>query len=132
MIGTAVGIASSLRTVISTSAATIFTTILNNRLAQTVPALVPPAIIAAGLPTTSVPEFLVVLSTNPVELSHISGANSTIVEVGMSAFKAANAQAYSTVYLSTIAFSGLGVIFSFLTPRIEARLTNEISCKLKT
>lgn len=132
LIGTGVGVATSMRTVISTAAATIFTAILSNRLASTVPSVVPPALLKAGLPESSISKFVTLLSSSPDKLGSVSGANATIIEAGLVAFKDANAQAYSTVYLSTLAFSGLGVIFSFVTPKIETLLTDEVSVRLKT
>lgn len=132
LIGTGVGVATSMRTVISTAAATVFTAIFSNRLASTIPSVVPPALLQAGLPESSISKFLTLLNSSPDQLESIPGANRTIIEVGLAAFKDANAQAYSTVYLSTLAFSGLGVIFSFVTPKIETLLTDEVSVRLKT
>jgi hypothetical protein len=129
-IGTGVGIASSLRATISTVASTIFTTILSNRLAQTVPENVNPALLVAGLPASSLPKFMSFLASNQSHLTQVPGVNATIIGAGIEAYKEAHAQAYSTVYLSTLAFSGLGVIFSLMTPEIESRLNNDISCKL--
>lgn len=132
MIGAAIGVASSIRTTISTAAATIFTTILTNRLASTIPALVPPALLAAGLPATSVTDFLTFLTTAPAQLSEVPGVNATIIEAGTAAYRTANANAYSTVYLSTIAFSALGVIFSFLSPEVDSKLNDDVRTRLKT
>ncbi|KAK2752229.1 trichothecene efflux pump [Colletotrichum kahawae] len=131
VIGTGVGIATSLRTFISTCSAAIFTTVLNNRLASTVPQLVPPALMEAGLPAASVPEFLRLLSVDRSMLSSVPGTNSTIIEIGVEMFKVANARAYSTVFLTTLAFSGLGVIASLMTPEIESKLHEKVSCRLR-
>ncbi|KAK2053642.1 MFS general substrate transporter [Colletotrichum caudatum] len=131
LIGTGVGIATSLRTFISTCSAAIFTTVLNNRLATTVPQLVPPAVTEAGLPAASVPEFVRLLSVDQSLLTSVPGTNSTIIEIGIEMFKVANARAYSTVFLTTIAFSGLGVIVSLMTPEIESKLHKKVTCKLQ-
>ncbi|KAJ3962692.1 hypothetical protein N0V92_000586 [Colletotrichum tropicale] len=132
VIGTGVGIATSLRTFISTCSAAIFTTVLNNRLASTVPQLVPPALMEAGLPAASVLEFVRLLGADRSMLASVPGTNSTIIEIGVDMFKVANARAYSTVFLTTLAFSGLGVIASLLTPEIESKLHEKVSCKLQT
>lgn len=131
MIGTGVGVASAMRTVISTSSATVYTAILNNRLATTIPVTMTGALVQAGLPSSSVANFISTIETNPAQLSKIPGATSQIIAVGMEAFKSANAKAYTTVYLSTIAFSGVGVIFSLLTPKIESKLTDKVTTRLK-
>ena len=53
-IGTALGFATSVRTLRGSIATTIYMTVLSNRLGTTIPALVLPAAIRAGLPTTCV------------------------------------------------------------------------------
>ncbi|KAJ4144924.1 hypothetical protein LMH87_003791 [Akanthomyces muscarius] len=131
MIGTGVGVASALRTVISTSSATVYTAILNNRLGTTIPGTMTGALVQAGLPSSSVPSFIATIQTNPSQLTNIPGVSSRIISIGMEAFKSANAKAYTTVYLSTIAFSAVGVIFSLLTPKIESKLTDSITTRLK-
>ncbi|KAK2030376.1 MFS general substrate transporter [Colletotrichum zoysiae] len=131
LIGTGVGIATSLRTFISTCSAAIFNTVLNNRLATTVPQLVPPAVTEAGLPAASVSEFVRLLSVDQSLLTSVPGTNSTIIEIGIEMFKVANARAYSTVFLTTIAFSGLGVIVSLMTPEIESKLHKKVTCRLQ-
>jgi hypothetical protein len=131
VLGTGVGIATSLRTFISTCSAAIFTTVLNNRLASTIPQLVPPALTEAGLPAASVSEFVRLLSVDQSLLTSIPGTNSTIIDIGVEMFKEANARAYSTVFLTTLAFSGLGVVASFITPEIESKLHEKVSCKLQ-
>ncbi|KAJ6195886.1 fungal trichothecene efflux pump [Bipolaris maydis] len=131
VIGTGVGIATSLRTFISTCSAAIFTTVLNNRLTSTIPQLVTPALNEAGLPATSVSEFVRLLSVDQSLLTSVPGTNSTIIDIGVEMFKVANARAYSTVFLTTLAFSGLGVIASFMTPEIESKLHEKVSCKLQ-
>lgn len=131
MIGTGVGVASALRTVISTSSATVYTAILNNRLGTTIPGTMTGALVQAGLPSSSVPSFIATIQTNPSQLANIPGVTARIISIGMEAFKSANAKAYTTVYLSTIAFSAVGVIFSLLTPKIESKLTNSVTTRLK-
>lgn len=130
MIGTGVGIATSLRTFISTTAAAVFTTVLKNRLATTVPQFVAPALVDAGLPATSLLDFIRLLREDPGSLGLVPGSNTTIVEAGLEAFKVANAHAYSTVYLTTLGFSGLGVLASLFTPEIEPRLHDTVGCTL--
>jgi len=131
VIGTGVGIATSLRTFISTCSAAIFTTLLSNRLVSTIPQFVPPALTEADLPTTSVSEFVQLLRVDQSLLASVPGTNSTIIDIGVEMFKVANARAYSTVFLTTLAFSGLGVIASFFTPEIESKLHKKVSCKLQ-
>ncbi|KAK2616575.1 hypothetical protein QQS21_000398 [Conoideocrella luteorostrata] len=130
IIGTGLGVASSLRMVISTSSATIYTAILINR-PSTIPATVSGALIQAGLPSASVASFIATVKSNPDQFATIPGVSDRIINIGVEAFKFANAKAQSTVYLSTIAFSDLGVIFSLLTPDMESKLTDSVMTRLK-
>ena len=50
---------------------------------------------------------------------------------GVRAYQEANAAAYKTVFLSTIAFCGVGVIATFFTPNVDALLTRDVVVQLK-
>lgn len=107
-IGTAVGMAGSMRSAISTVCSSVYVAVLINRLSATIPAQVPPAVIAAGLPATSVPTFLGGFATG--NFTGVDGLTPQIMAIGARAYKEANASAYSTVFFTTIAFSGIAVI----------------------
>ncbi|RDW72199.1 MFS general substrate transporter-28 [Coleophoma crateriformis] len=127
-IGTAVGMAGSIRSAISTVCSSIYTAVLINRLGQTIPAEVPPAIVAAGLPASSVPAFLGALTTG--NFSGVQGLTTDITLVGVKAYKQANAHAYSTVFLTSLAFSGLAIVISFWSPNVDERMTGEVATTL--
>lgn len=126
-IGTASGVAGSLRTTISTIATTIYTVILSNRLAHTIPNEVPPKLIAAGLPASSVSAFLSAVSVGtPEAFSKVPGLTSNIEAVGIAAYKVASSHAYQTVFYSTIFFSVSALICAFLAPNVDELMTNRV------
>ncbi|KAH6679631.1 fungal trichothecene efflux pump [Halenospora varia] len=127
-IGTAVGMAGSIRSAISTICSSVYVAVLTNRLAQTIPATVPPAVIAAGLPASSVPAFLGGFTTG--NFTAVPGLTTTITTVGVRAYKVANAQAYKTVFLTSLAFSGLAIILSFWSPNVDDKMTGEVATTL--
>jgi hypothetical protein len=127
-IGTAVGMAGSIRSAISTVAATVYVVVLTNRLGATIPAEVPPAVIAAGLPKSSVAAFLAGFTTS--DFSDVPGLTPKITAVGIAAYKLANAHAYKTVFLTSIAFTGLAVIISFWAPNVDDKMTAEVAATL--
>ena len=127
-IGTAVGMAGSIRSTISTIASSVYVVVLNSRMAETVPAEVPPALIKAGLPQSSVAAFLNGLSTG--DLSGIAGVTPQIEAVGKSAYKIASSHAFETVYLTSIAFTGVAVILSFWAPTVDDKLTGQVATRL--
>jgi len=127
------GVASIVRQVVSTVASTIYTTVLTNRLDSTIPKEVPPKLIAAGLPTSSVASFLsaVVVGT-PEAFSKVIGLTSEIEAIGIAAYKVANADAYRTVMLTTIAFSALCVLGAVATPHVDKYMTGTVVAALHT
>ncbi|KAL5115856.1 hypothetical protein ACEQ8H_006258 [Pleosporales sp. CAS-2024a] len=64
-LGTASGVAGSIRFLISSVAATVYTVILSNRLVKTIATQVAPALAAAGLPMSSIPSFIAALALGP-------------------------------------------------------------------
>jgi hypothetical protein len=130
-IGTAVGLAGSMRATVATIGSTIYHAILTNRLKKTIPSEVPPKLIAAGLPASSVAEFLKAITVGtPAAFAKVQGLTAGIEEVGVRAYKVASSHAYQTVFYSTIAFSAIGVLLAFLTPNVEKQLTDRVVATL--
>jgi hypothetical protein len=97
-LGSASGVAGSIRFLISSISATVYTVILTNRLAQTIPAFVIPAVVNAGLPASSAGDFIAAFSNSSL-FADIPNITPTIIAVGTVAYKEANASAYRTVFL---------------------------------
>jgi len=130
-IGTATGAAGSARSFISTICSTVYTVILSNRLAQTIPARVPPALVAAGLPSTSLASFLSALTTGtPAAWSAVDGLTTNIQAVGIRAYHDANSDAFKTVFFCTLTFSGVGIILTFFTPNVDHLLSGDVTMPL--
>ena len=130
-IGIAGGLAGSIRSGICGIIVAIYTTILTNRLGQTIPKEVPPALVDAGLPASSVPDFLAALTSGVSgAMQAVPGITDKIIEVGMTAYKQANSDAYKTVYLSTLAFSGVAICLTFFAPNTEEYMTTHIAATL--
>ncbi|EXJ78178.1 hypothetical protein A1O3_09339 [Capronia epimyces CBS 606.96] len=130
-VGTAAGLGGSARSGISTVCSVIYTVVLSNRLASTVPAQVVPAVTAAGLPASSVASFLTALTAGtPDAYAKIPGITNAILAAGQQAYKTANADAYRTVSLTTLAFGGLAIIASLFMGEVESRMTGEVTAKL--
>ena len=127
-IGVAVGVAATFRSGISTVATAVFTAVLTNRLTSEVPKVVAPAVAKAGLPEKSIAPYLTALSSGDVSaLKRIPGVTEKILVAGAEAYKVASANSYSTVYLVTLVFSGLALIFSIWVPNADEYMTNEVS-----
>ncbi|CAK7198048.1 hypothetical protein SEUCBS139899_000706 [Sporothrix eucalyptigena] len=130
-IGVAGGMAGSIRAAICAVLVAVYSTVLTNRLTQTVAAEVPPALINAGLPSSSVADFLSAIAVGTAEaFAAVPGITANIIAVGTQAYKVANSDAYRTVYLSTIAFSGIALIMTWFAPNTEKYMSAKIVATL--
>ena len=110
----------------------VYTVILSNRLATTILSLVPPALLSSGLPATSVPSFLNALTLGtPAAWSAVNGLTPAIQAAGVRAYQEASASAYKTVFLSTIAFCGVGIVCSFWAPNVDGFLNRDVVVQLR-
>jgi hypothetical protein len=130
-IGVAGGVGGSVRSTISAVASVIYVTILSNRLGDTIPARVPEALTSAGLPSSSIADFISLLTAgNSEALSNFAGVTPAIIDAGRTAYQLACVDSYRTVYLSTIAFSAVAVVVAAFTPNTEKLMTNRIAATL--
>lgn len=127
-IGTAGGISGAIRSLGGTVASAVYGAVLTNRLAHTIPQYVPTAAIKAGLPSSSVPQLIAALTgTKANAISAVPGINANIQAAAGMAYQYANSQAYKTVFLSTIAFSGLSMIMLYWVPTLDPRKKGYVS-----
>ncbi|KUL87588.1 hypothetical protein ZTR_05842 [Talaromyces verruculosus] len=112
LLGTAGGLSGCIRLAGTSIAVAMYSTILNNRLSQTIPAAVERAASSAGIPESSVPQLVAALNdgTSLRNVTNISGLNSSTIPLIDLAYQKGSAQAYSTVFLSTLGFGGLALI----------------------
>jgi hypothetical protein len=90
-----------------------------------------PALITAGLPIDSVAEFLSAFQAGSADaVGAVSGVTPKILYVAKTGSKEIYSDAFTVVYLVTLAFGGFAVVASFWTPSIESRLTNEVARQL--
>lgn len=130
-IGVAGGMAGSIRAAICAILVAVYTTTLTNRLATTIPQRVPPALIEAGLPPSSVEAFISAIAAGTTDaLQSVPGITDQIITIGVGAYKFANSDAFKTVYLTTIAFSGVAVILTFFAPNTESFMTEKVVATL--
>ncbi|CAK7210672.1 hypothetical protein SEUCBS140593_000909 [Sporothrix eucalyptigena] len=137
-IGVAGGLGSSFRSAISSVVTAVYVTVLDNRLAATIPAQVPAALEAAGLPASSVAAFIAAAQAGTTSsadaatslASSIPGLTQNILTIGNAAYRNANADAYHTVYLASIAFTGLAVILALLGRNTDDMMTDKVVATL--
>lgn len=60
----------------------------------------------------------------------VPGVTADIIAVGTRAYQEANADAYRTVYLSTIAFTGIALILTFFAPNTDDLMSGKVVATL--
>lgn len=129
-IGMAVGLAGSVRSAVSTLATTIYTVVLSNRLSSTISNIAVPAILAAGLPPSSLDALLASLAAGGDGIGIVDvvpGATQAIVNIARQAYKDAALAAFKTVFLTSIAFTGIGMVVSFWAPNVQTLMTDQVA-----
>ncbi|KAF2817251.1 TRI12-domain-containing protein [Mytilinidion resinicola] len=89
---------------------------------------VPPALLKAGLPASSIPAFILAVSVDPsANFRSISGATPAIARAGARAYQEASAAAYGTVFLTTISLSVVSMIITIWAPNVNQLLTRNVN-----
>jgi hypothetical protein len=106
----------------------IYLAIYNGKLSTNMPNKVTAAVVAAGLPETSVPQMLrAVTNGTTAAISAVPGANAAIVAAARAGQKSAWAASFSTVYLSTIAFGASALIIAWFATDISEFMTSFVN-----
>ncbi|KAJ9638512.1 hypothetical protein H2204_004282 [Knufia peltigerae] len=127
-IGTAVGVALSMRSLISTVALTIYLTVLQNRLKHTVPEEVVPVLLKAGLPESSISLFIGAITSG--SFSKVPGATAQIVQAGIVAYRRALVLAFRSVLYTVLAFLLLNILVSLLFPNLDHMMNDSVAARL--
>lgn len=129
-LGTAGGIAGSIRYLITSISTTVYTVVLSNRQAEEIPQKVAAAVTTNGLPASSVSSFISALAIGPSAFADIPGITPRIIAAGSYAYRVANSNSFRTVFLSTIAFSCVALIATLFLPNFDSLLSDKIATTL--
>ncbi|KAF2681419.1 siderophore iron transporter [Lentithecium fluviatile CBS 122367] len=131
-IGTAAGIAGSARSAISTVASTVYSVVLTARVTETLSTQVPAAVIGAGLPASSVADYMAAIAGGGAHslLDAVQGLTPEVLATGAEAYRWAYTDAYKTVFLTSLAFGGLGMICSLFIADIEPLMGDKVAVTL--
>ena len=92
---------------------------------------IPAALVAAGLPASSVADFMTSMAAGGATLSTIEGVTPEIMAQGAQAYRWAYSDAYKTIFLVSLAFGGLAIIASFFIPNIDSLMGGKVAATLK-
>lgn len=122
------GVGATTRATVATFATTVYVVVLNARLTTTISEEVIPALAQTDLPAASYAGFISGLSTG--SFTGVPGVTPETIAVGVLAFKHALILAFRTVFLTSIAFSGLVLILSCFFPNLDNKMTNRVTAIL--
>lgn len=127
-IGLASGLLASIRSAGGSVAVAVYSSILQNRLQTTIPASVGPVVIAAGLPPTEVPAL--VLAVKAGKLVGFPGLTAQIRNAVARVLPKAYAEAFKTVYLSSLGFGAIALVACLFAKDEQGHLSDEVARKM--
>ncbi|KIX08868.1 uncharacterized protein Z518_03525 [Rhinocladiella mackenziei CBS 650.93] len=133
-----IGFATGLRTLMSLGggsvATSVFTTIFTGRAAEFVPEDVSAAAAAAGLPSSSIPALLSILTgaTPNISPTSVPGLTSEIMQVSQVALKKAYIRSFRYVWYSSIPFGVVALVAAAYTKDLTPVMTEKVAQVLKT
>lgn len=131
-IGLLVGTVGTIRSVSGGLAQAVYSTILNNQMAEQVPRFVSRAALDSGLPQSSLPALFDAIATQSrAALMSVPGMTDSISLAIAEATIAGYSEAFKYVYYASIAFGGASLIASlFVAPDISKHLTSFVGRRL--
>ncbi|QKX58196.1 uncharacterized protein TRUGW13939_05317 [Talaromyces rugulosus] len=119
-LGTAGGLSGCIRLAGTSIAVAMYSTILSNRLNQTIPAAIETAALSTGISESAVPELIAVLNGGgSLSNNTVKGLTTSAIPLIEQAYRLGNSRAYSTVFLSTLGFGGLALVLSFFIGGVD-------------
>ncbi|KAH8650071.1 fungal trichothecene efflux pump [Xylariales sp. PMI_506] len=127
-IGLASGLLASIRSAGGSIAVAVYSTILSNRLATTVPDNIGPVAIAAGLPANEVSSLATAAISG--KLASFPGITTAIESAVQAVLPTAYSQAFQTVYLASFGFGGIALVGCLFCQDAKKHLTNKVERKM--
>lgn len=130
LLGTAVSLSLSVRTVGGSIGYSIYYNVFANKLKAALPANIAQYAIEAGLPVAEAETFVGTFLTVPGDIAKIPGVNATVVEAATLGSRWAYAESLRYVWYTSIAFGSLAIILCLFIPSIRKYSTNRIAVQI--
>ncbi|KAH6988308.1 fungal trichothecene efflux pump [Ilyonectria sp. MPI-CAGE-AT-0026] len=120
-IGFATGSLGLARSMGGSAGTAIYSSILGSKLSETLPRKVSEAVIPLGLPQSSIPQLLGILTgaITTVPLQDVPGVDSDIIEAATAATIDSQIDSYRYIWLSSIAFGVISLVCAALTADVS-------------
>lgn len=130
LLGTAVSLSLSVRTVGGAIGYSIYYNVFANKLKKALPTNIATFAIGAGLPVTEAEAFVGTFLTKPADIAKIPGVNAAVIEAATLGSRWAYAESLRYVWYTSIAFGCLAIILCLFIPSIRKYSTNRIAVQL--
>jgi hypothetical protein len=127
-IGLASGLLASIRSAGGSVAVAVYSTILTNRLDTTIPANIEKAVVIAGFPESQVSALAAAVKART--WANFPGMTPAISAAIAENAPTAYAQAFKTVYLSSLGFGAIAIMGSLLSRDARGHLTEKVERKM--
>jgi hypothetical protein len=124
------GLIATFRSVGESVASVIYTTILKNKLSSNLGPDVATALVKAGLPLDAVAGTTEAIASGNSSSSYLTSTTLEILGTGISVLKLMYANAFKVVYLLSMVFGVVGMVFAFFTLDVGHLMTNHMDIKL--
>lgn len=133
MIATTAALTLAVRLFGGTIGYTIYSNIFNNKLTVNLPTLVSRYAVEAGLPSTSVADFLTAFLATPAEtsaLASIPGVSSQVLAAAALGERWAFAESLKWVFVASLPFGALAMLASLCLGDVEKYMSNQVVAHL--
>jgi len=129
-IATTVALSLSIRVIGGSIGYSIYYNIFANKLKTALPKVIAAAVVEAGLPLTSVLEFLGALVYDPKMIGEVPGVTPGVIEAATVASRWAYSESLRYVWYTSIAFGVLSVVGCLFLGQVRPYLTHRIAVEL--
>lgn len=119
----------SIRSLGGAVATALYSSVLANEVDKNLPKYVVPAATGAGLPESSVESLFAAITAD--DFSKVPGINAEIIAAVGGALKTAYTSSFRIVFYTTIPFSVILLLSSFLVPDMKKFLSHNVAKKLQ-
>lgn len=130
LLATSAALALAIRTGGAATLFAVYSSIFSNKLKTRLPETVAQYAVKAGLPISSVEEFVKAFLTEPTKLTAVPGSTPQIAAAARAGSRLAYAYALKYVWYSTIPFGVIGIGCCFFFPSLKKYNTNRVAIKI--
>ncbi|KAL1889584.1 hypothetical protein Sste5346_008833 [Sporothrix stenoceras] len=126
-IGLASGTMGTVRSALSTIATTIYLAILNNKKAAYITKHVDEVASQNGVTDAQLAKILAGFASGNI---NAAGVSQPVLDMLQDVYKTSYSQSLHVVYLASISFGAIAIIFAFYSPNLETKFNDEVSRRL--